>query len=317
MSTRETERQLLLSHAHLRQDEPEEAVQAAVDAFHSAGGDRPHAARALAAIANALAAVGMGEQAVAIAARAIAAAGESHDAATQAVAHETLGGVLRTLGAARAARREFRAAAAILRRSGDRVGGKRLAGELGHTYRLEGGALLAAGWPDQARRAWSRALRIYRVALRRPVRPPVDALLCCAVAECEYRLGRAFECRASANRALAQAGATLEVVAAARHWESQALRASGELSGALKAASLARGAAERLDDPTWLVTCLMAASKLDDLQGRFESATDFERRARDVGMQRRAREAAQRLRIAPMLERLDSPAPVAVGCAVA
>lgn len=294
---------------------PIREFEIAVDRARAAARHPAQHSAALVALATTLAAIGMGEQAVAMAGRAIAAADASGDDAMRAGAHSALGIVLRGLGAARAARRELRLAATLLRRCGDRQGLKRVATEIGHAYRVEAASLRAAGWPEQARPGWARALRTYRVALRRGNAPAADALLWCAIAECEYRLGRAFECRASANRALGQGPASHEVVAQARHWEAQALRASGELSGAVRAAALARAAAEQLDDPSTLAQCLMASSRLEDLQGRFEAATDFERRAREVGVQLRERQATARTHVAPLLERLD--APVAARVAVA
>ena len=298
----------IATRCHLKRGDPAGAIATSLDALEAcAHGDLSGKSQALHGIACALFNVGAHVLAVTAAQGAVDAALEAHDDLATAAAREALGNILRELGAGHCAREELRQAAGVFRQRGELARVKALTAQVGHSYRDQGNAAAAAGKEAQARLHWKQSLRIYRVALYLEPVPADDALLWVAIADCELRMGHHAMAAAAIERALAQGVGTPTVTAACRLGESAVLQGRGDLAGAMRACTLAREAAEQLQETEWLVRCLMAESKLADLHAKFERATDLERRARALEAERAAAMARLRAEIAPLWERHRLP----------
>ena len=99
------------------------------------------------------------------------------------------------------------------------------------------------------------------------------------------------------------------ILAPCHLWESHVLKAMGETKAAESACERACHAAEQLEQGDMLAVCLHAQSQLADLQGRFETASDLEKRARDVGAERAAQLARVRELLAPLWNRYTAQRP--------
>jgi tetratricopeptide (TPR) repeat protein len=282
------------------------AVATGLDAVEAyADGDLAGRASALQSIALALFAVESVELAESTVRHAIedaVACGSTHH---EAGARSVLAVILAQQEDFRAARREFRQACAIYRRDGDDVHVKKSAANVGHTYLRQGNATQRSGAHVEARFQWGQALRIYRVALGAASRGTEadDAIILGSIAECQLLLGDAAAAHASASSALALGIESPMILAPCHLWESHVLQALDDLKGAQRACERAVAAAQQIPDGDMLVACLRALSKIADRLGRFETASDLERRAREAASERSAALAHLRVQLGPMLER--------------
>jgi tetratricopeptide (TPR) repeat protein len=211
--------------------------------------------------------------------------------------------VLARSGSFSAARREFRQAGAVYGRRGDDARVKKITANLGDSYREQGNAEDAWGHGPQARFYWKQALRVYRVALGLGDGDAIDALLLAGIAECELRLGDPLAAQAFVAMALEAAGDCPSLLAPCHLWESQVLKALGELKAAERAGERARRAAEHLEHGDMLARCLLAQSAIADQQGRVETAADLAKRAREIAADRAALMAEVRGQLAQLWHR--------------
>lgn len=294
------------------------AVATGLDAITAyAQGDLRSRSGAQQSIALALFCVGAHDIAQSTVRQAIADAQSGGDERCEAAARDVLGMLLAQSGKFNAARREFRQAGKTYGRRGDDARVKKITASLGNTYREQGNA--AEGWNrlPQARFYWKQAGRVYRVALGFGAGDAIDALLLAGLAECELRLGDTDAAQASIARALQAAGDCPTLLAPCHLWESRILRAMGELKAAERAGERARRAAEHLEHGDMLVTCLLAQSGIADQLGRFETATDLEKRAREVAAERAAQLAQVREQLAQLWDRYTGPGALDLPRAVA
>jgi tetratricopeptide (TPR) repeat protein len=265
------------------------AVATGLDAVAAyADADRPGRSSALQSIALALHCVKASELADVTARRAVADAVEARDGLREGHARSVLGVILAESGRQREARREFRSAAALYRRDGDALCLKKATANIGHTYRYQGNAEADSGRGGLAQMRWRQARRVYETALLSLTTEADDAIVLGALAECECRLGELPQALAHVEAALART-LDMPVIEAPCHvWHARILQATGDLKGAERACERAREAAQRLEHGDVLATCLQLQSHLNDLQGRFETAQDLERRAKEVALERDA-----------------------------
>ncbi len=284
------------------------AVATGLDAIAAyAEGDLRSRSGAQQSIALALFCVGAHDVAQSTARRAIADAQGGHDERCEAAARDVLGVLLAQSGQFNAARRELRHAGAVYGRRGDDVRVKKITASLGNTYRDQGNAAEGCGHMPQARFYWKQAIRVYRIALGFGDGDAIDALLLAALAECELRLGDAVAAQASITRALDAAGDCPTLLAPCHLWQGRILQAMGELKAADRAFERARRAAEQLEHGDMLVTCLLAQSAIADQLGRFETAADLEKRAREIAADRAALMAQVREQLAQLWDRYTGP----------
>jgi tetratricopeptide (TPR) repeat protein len=278
----------------------------AVEAY--ADTDLPGRSSALQSIALALHCVKAPELAQVTAERAVADARQAQDAMREASARTVLGVILSERGLHKSARREFRGAGALYRREGDTLRLKKATANIGHTYRHQGESLAAAGKQGAANFQWKQARRIYEIALGIEASAADDAIVLGALAECECRLGRLDAAHDFIEAALACRLDTPIIMAPCHLWHARILLAQGDLRGAERACERAREGAQRMEHGDVLAACLTMLSQLNDLQGRFETAHDLERRALEVTLEREAALAAVREQLASLWERYSMPA---------
>jgi tetratricopeptide (TPR) repeat protein len=290
---------------HYQRGDYVSAVASGLDAVEAyADGDLPGRSQAFQSIALALLSVQAYEPAEAVATRAVADAQHSGDAQREAGARSVHGVILADRGRFNAARRELRAAAAIHRLLRQPAHLKKSISNLGHTYRKQADAEERAG-RAQSRFYLKQALRVYRVALDAGRSDADDAIILGAIAECHCRMGNLEQAAAEIARALALARevASPVILAPCELWESHILRAMGDLDAAAKACERAVLTAAELEHDDILVTALQAHSAIEDLRGRFEHATDLEKRARQLSLERETLLARVREEMGPLWER--------------
>jgi tetratricopeptide (TPR) repeat protein len=296
------------------------AVATGLDAVEAyADADRPGRSSALQSIALALHSVRATELAEVTARRAVADAVEAGDGLREAHARSVLGVILADGGAHRDGRREFRRAAALYRREGDEVRLKKATANIGHTYRYQGNAEVENGRTGLAQMRWKQARRVYETALRWPTTQADDAIVLGALAECECRMQETTEALAHVEAALARTNDMPIIEAPCHLWHARILQATGDLKGAERACERAREAAQRIEHGEAMATCLQLQSHLNDLQGRFETAQDLERRAKEVALERDAALGQVRAQLATLWERysISLPAPADGGARAA
>lgn len=289
------------TRCHAQRSDVCAAIATALDALDACAGDRGGRALALQSIALAMVGAEDYERAHTAAEEAIADARAVGDAAVEGAARGILGTILAARGAESEARDEFRQAAAIHRRRGDREGLRFETGRIGDTYRQQGNRAEAEGSVPHARMYWKQALRVYRAALM--LTRGQDAAIRVRIAECECRLGLFEQALATVALALETGAHSYAIVAPCRLWESHIHRALGDLRAASLACDAAHEAALALDDPAMCAEALRWAAKLRDLQGQFESAADFERRADELLAEHATRLARVRDEAGPLVER--------------
>ena len=290
------------------------AVATGLDAVAAyADADRPGRSSALQSIALALHCVKATELAEVTAHRAVADAVESDDVLREGHARSVLGVILADRGRHRDARREFRTAAARYRREGDEICLKKATTNIGHTYRYQGNADAEGGRAGLAQMRWKQARRVYETALRMLTTDADDAIVLGALAECECRMGLLPEALAHVESALARTTNMPMIEAPCRVWQARILQAAGDLKGAERACERARDAAQHLEHGEALTTCLHLQSHLNDLQGRFETAQDLERRAKEVALERDAALGQVREQLAALWARYSIVLPPAAG----
>lgn len=284
------------------------AVATGLDAIAAyAEGDLRSRSGAGQSVALALFCVGAYDVAQSTARRAITDAQAGHDERCEAAARDVLGVLLLQSGQFNAARREFRQAGAVYGRRGDDTRVKKVTASLGNTYRDQGNAAVGSGRLPQARFYWKQATRVYRIALNLGEGGAIDALLLAGLGECELRLGDAAAAQIAIDRALLAADDCPTLLAPCHLWQGRILHARGELKSAERAFEHARRAAEQLEHGDMLVTCLTAQSTISDQLGRFETAADLEKRAREVAADRAALMAQVREQLAQLWDRYTGP----------
>ena len=295
---------------HYQRGDYVSAVATGLDAVAAyADNDRPGRSSALQSIALALHCVKASELAQVTAEQAIADAVAVADRIREANARSVLGVIAADRGNPREARRHFRTAAARYREAGDPIRVKKAASNIGHTYRQQGNAEALAGKTALAAMRWKQARRVYETALRTATTTADDAILLGAIAECECRLGQLDAARQHVQEALAIATGIPMIEAPSHLCLARVLHAQGDLKAAERACERARDAALRLEHGEVLATCLLLQSQLNDLQGRFETAHDLERRAKEVTLEREAELARMRDELALVWERYSMPLP--------
>lgn len=295
---------------HYQRGDYVSAVATGLDAVTAyADADRPGRSTALQSIALALHCVKSSDLAQVSAEQAVADAVAAAERSQEANARSVLGVILADRGRYREARREFRTAAARYRAAGDALRVKKATSNVGHTYRYQGNADALAGKSGLAMMRWKQARRVYETALRTATTAADDAIVRGAMAECECRLGDLAQAREHVEQALALAVDAPMIHAPCHLWHARILQALGDFRGAERASERAREAATRLEHGEVLATCLQLQSQLNDLQGRFETAHDLERRAREVTLAREAELARMREELAEVWERYAMPLP--------
>ena len=288
------------------------AVATGLDAVAAyADNDRPGRSAALQSIALALHCVKWSELAQVTAEQAVADAAAAGDTLREANAHSVLGVILADRGAPREARRSFRAAAVRYRGLGDALRLKKATSNIGHTYRYQGNVEGLAGKSALAAMRWKQARRVYETALRTSTTAADDAIALGAMGECDYRLGELEAARAHVEQALALAVGAPVIEAPCHLCLARIFHAQGDLKAAERACERAREAALRLEHGDVLAACLQLQSQLNDLQGRFETAHDLERRAKEVTLEREAELGRMRDELALVWERYAMPMPPA------
>ena len=296
---------------HYQRGDYASAVASGLDAIDAYASEDPGGrSSALRSIALALCSVEAHPLAEAAARRAVEDAVQAADPERGALARAVLAIILGERGRFGEARAVFREAAAMHRTLGDTQRLKKVVSNIGHTHRRQANASEAAGRAPQARRHWRQALRLYRVALRIGDGVADEEIIRGAMAECHFRLGELDDAESQVRLALAQGVTSPVVVAPCRLWESHILEARGDLRAAERACARAREAAEMMEPSGILVECLRTQSHLNDLMGRFETAADLERRAREVALEREAQLTRMRQELAPLWDRCTA-APLA------
>lgn len=289
------------------------AVATGLDAVEAyADTDLPGRSSALQSIALALHCVKAPELAEVTAERAVEDARRAHDAMREASARSVLGVILSESGRHKAARRQFRGAGALYRREGDTLRLKKATANIGHTYRHQGEALAAAGKQGAANFQWKQARRVYEIALAIEAHEADDAIVLGALAECECRLGRLEPAQRAIEAALAKPLDSPMITGPCHLWHARILLARGDVKGAERACERAREGAQRMEHGDLLAACLTMHSQLNDLLGRFETAHDLEKRAREVTLEREAALAAVRAQLASLWDRYSLPAATGV-----
>jgi len=295
---------------HYQRGDYVSAVATGLDAVAAyADNDRPGRSSALQSIALALHCVNASELAEVTAEQAVDDAVASADAIREANARSVLGVILADRGRPREARRQFRTAAARYHAAGDEIRMKKATSNIGHTYRYQGNAEALAGKSGLAAMRWKQARRVYETALRTATTAADDAIVMGAIAECECRLGELESARQHVEEALALAVHVPMIEAPCHLCHARVLHAQGDLKAAERATERARDAALRLEHGEVLATCLQLQSQLNDLQGRFETAQDLERRAKEVTLEREAELGRMREELALVWERYSMPLP--------
>jgi len=241
--------------------------------------------------------------------QAIADALAAADPLREANARSVLGVILADRGCTREARRSFRTAALRYREIGDELRLKKASSNIGHTYRAQGNVESIGGKPALAAMRWKQARRVYQAALRTRTTEADDAILLGSMAECDYRLGELGAARDHVEQALALAVQAPMIEAPCHLCLARIFHAQGDLKAAERACERARDSALRLEHGDVLATCLQLQSQLNDLQGRFETAQDFERRSREVTLEREAELGRMRDELAMVWERYAMPVP--------
>lgn len=287
------------------------AVATGLDAVEAyADGDLLGRSHALQGIALALLSVKAYELAESVAARAVTDARTSGDALREAGARSVYGCVLADRGHFNNARRQFRLAGATYRLQRDPVRQKKAISNLGHAYRKQADAHELAGL-QQTRFYLKQALRVYGIALATGDSDADDAIILGCMAQCECRLGDLARAHADITRALALAreNESPAILAPCHLWETNILKAMGDLDAAARAGERAVTAAEGLEHADTLVTCLEALCSVEDQRGRFERATDLEKRAGRLADEREALLARVRSEMGPLWERYTAERP--------
>jgi tetratricopeptide (TPR) repeat protein len=294
----------LATRCHFQRRDYLATVASGIDALTSFG-DRDPAERSgvLAVLARALLAVEDYDHALSAAANAVRLA--AGDAAAEAAAREAYGTVIADRGRGYDAREELRRAGALYRRLDDRAGLKRIAAEVGHTYRQQANAAQGAGKAQQARLQWRHAARVYRTGLAFEQVAALDAAIHAGLAECELWMGDLDGAYEHSGRAvaLAEEAAAPSTIGRARLVESRALQAMGRLQAAERACAHAVTAAENARDEPLLMECLRTHARLLDQLGRFQGGADAEGRARRIQVQRKAMLERLRVELLPLLRR--------------
>ena len=276
------------------------AVATGLDAVEAcADQDLAGRSSALQSVALALHAVKADEMARVTASHAVDDARRAHDTLREASARSVLGVVLSDMGLHKDARREFRGAAAAYRRGDEPARLMRTTANIGHTYRHQGEAYAAAGKIGTAAVQFKQARRVYEIALALAGSTDADrALVLGAIAECECRLGDHPAAQLAIESALGLGVQNPAVQAPCHLWHSRIRLAQHDLKGAERACEAACRAAQALEQGDLLAACLQHQSQLNDLQGRFETAHDLERRAQEVTLAREAEQASVREQLA-------------------
>jgi tetratricopeptide (TPR) repeat protein len=302
---------------HYQRGDHVSAVATGLDAVEAyADGDLLGRSRALQSIALALFAVEAFELAEQTALRAVEDARAARDREREAYAGTVYGYILADRGRFNEARRQFRSAAAYYRAADDRVRLKKLASNLGHTYRKQGIAAADKGANAQARLYWKRAIGVYQIALDSGRHDPDDAIILGAIAECECRRGESQAAHATVMRALAMArgGHNASVHAHCHLWEGHILKAMGDLGQAVRAYDDARVFASALEHDEVLAQSLRGLAIALEAGGNATRAAEVATQAARATREREAFLAQVRDELGPMWNQYtgDRP-PTAVG----
>jgi len=286
----------------------------AVEAFSSEPGRRSDA---LCAVARSLLAAEAWDLSGTVMARAIQDSVTAEDPVREAHAREIQGLLLFRRHQFQAARTEYRIAGLRFRMAQDTLAMKRVARNIGHTYKQQGAAACASGRYPHADVNFRQALRVYRIALATGEYAGDDAAIAAAAADCESRRGNYGLARIQVDRALALLPRVedLAIVAQVHLAECRLLRTTGDLRAAEWAGERACVAARNLPDDT-LPHALQALSTVHDAQGRFERATDVECRARELLLERQRRLTDLREELSALWRR-DTTSPPAFACTAA
>jgi tetratricopeptide (TPR) repeat protein len=279
------------ARCHYQRADYVSAVAAGLEAMDAYGeSDLQGRSEALQLLAQALMAIESFDLAEEVAQRAAEDALRGGNPTAEAGARSIWGAILIQRDRFGAARRQFREAGAIQRKLGDKLMLKRSAANIAKGYCRQANECDLRGDIPEARMLWRQAIRVYKVAIATGSLYAEDALAHAAIAECECRLGNPEAALKAIGPALELAvkSASPLVIAHCHLWESHAYRALDKLHDARRACSSARDAAEQFQHASILPECLKAESRLNDLEGRFESAQDLELRAERVNIEREA-----------------------------
>jgi tetratricopeptide (TPR) repeat protein len=229
--------------------------------------------------------------------RAIRYASREHESLEEATARSTLAYVLCDSGQFDEALRELRRARARFRKLGDELRVKKATSNTGHVWRKRGIAFAAARDADAARRAWQKAMRYYRAALRIGRSRLDDAIILGSLGESALRLGRFHEAIAHLDAAAEQTGPrdAARIVAHIALRRGEAERALGRTEAA---ETHLRDAVERsrsLENDELGLEALEALARLCDDRGEGAQAREWrEERGRQQASRRDALAAFRR-----------------------
>ena len=291
---------------HYHRADYHSAVATGVDALEALSPDDPAGrSGALQSIALALFAIGDFARAEDAAERAAREAELSGERDREASAYNVCGFIYADDGRYADARRAFRRSARIYRALGEALMVKKVACNLGHTYRKEGAALEARQRPGEARRRWRHALGVYRIGLATGSAQANDAIVLGSMGECEWRLGRAEAARAHLEQSLelAQAVGAPRIAASCALWSSRVLESAGESAAAERVALAALSAAEQLEHDEILSECLRHLAGLRAARGDAVGAREAEERAGRATLERSLALAAACEQTAPLWDR--------------
>lgn len=290
-----------LAGRHQERGHHVDAVTVGLEAVDAAGGDPQRRSDALRIVARSLFAAEAYELAAIAAARAIEDAIVAGDDLRQARAREAMAALLMRRGHFREARTQYRLAGRRHRLSRETLAMKRTAMSIGHTYRAQGIAAESSHRHDHAQIHFKQALRAYRIALATGELADDDAAIAAAAADCEARRGNFGLARIQIDRALVRAPRieNLAIVVEIHLVESRLNRATGDLRAAEWAGERACAAGRALRDES-LIRGLLALSAVHDAQGRFERASDVEKQAHELSLERERDLAAMRQQLSAL-----------------
>jgi tetratricopeptide (TPR) repeat protein len=286
-----------------------ESVTVGLDAADACVGDPRRRSDALRTVARSLFAAEAYGLAATAAARAIEDAIATADLSREARAREVQAMLLMRRGHFKEAREQYRVAGQRHRLARDTLAMKRAAMNIGHTYRAQGIAAESIHRHEHAQVYLKQALRAYRVAHATGDFADDDAAIAAAAADCECRRGNFGLARIQIDRALVRAPRieNLALVSEIHLVESRLHRATGELRHAEWAGERACAAARPLRDES-LIRGLLALSAVHDAQGRFERASDIEKQAHDLSLERERTLNEMRSQLSALWSRSTEPA---------
>jgi len=198
--------------------------------------------------------------------------------------------------------RELRRARARFRKLGDELRVKKATSNTGHVWRKRGIAFAAARDGDAARRAWQKAMRYYRAALRIGRSRLDDAIILGSLGESALRLGRFHEAIAHLDAAAERTGPrdAARIVAPIALRRGEAARALGRTDEAERRMREAVEGARSLENDELVLEALEALARLCDDRGQGAQAREWRAERDRLQASRRDALAAFRREMRPL-----------------